>query len=196
MRGQVNSRALYQPEIYGSRQMVLVCLSCREEIEISGSRLNDSNSNTHPAQPVPVGRGCMLRFLMATYTAIIVSRSHLHRKRACRLRHGRRWSADQWTTNTPSTTGCLRRRVASDVRHEALAYLVLPTVSINLLGYPQPFSLNFSPYITFWVTSSTFHPLFFHLPQRFLLNTPPISHYTIKYHFLYILFIYYKFFIY
>jgi hypothetical protein len=30
----------------------------------------------------------------------------------------------------------------------------------------------------FCVTSSTFHPLFFHLPQRFPLYYPPIPHYN------------------
>jgi hypothetical protein len=45
-----------------------------------------------------------------------------------------------------------------------------------LLGYPQPLPLNFSPYITFPPISS----LFFHLPQRFPLNTPPIPHYHYK----------------
>jgi hypothetical protein len=42
----------------------------------------------------------------------------------------------------------------------------------GLLGYPQPFF----PYITF----SSIFPLFFHLPQRFPLNTPHISHYHYK----------------
>jgi hypothetical protein len=64
------------------------------------------------------------------------------------------------------------------------------------LGYPQPFPLNFSPYITFLGHIINISFPIFHLPQQFPLNTPPISHYTIKYHFLYILFIYYKFFIY
>jgi hypothetical protein len=64
------------------------------------------------------------------------------------------------------------------------------------LDYPQLFSLNFSSYITFWVTSSIFHPLFFLSPAAVSLNTLPISHYNYKISFLYILFIYYKFFIY
>jgi hypothetical protein len=34
--------------------------------------------------------------------------------------------------------------------------------------------------ITFCVISSTFHPLFFHLPQWFPLNSPPITHYNHK----------------
>jgi hypothetical protein len=50
-------------------------------------------------------------------------------------------------------------------------------------GYPQPLPLNFSAYITF--------PLFFHLPQRFPLNTPLYPTTTIKYHFLYQLLIFY-----
>jgi hypothetical protein len=41
-------------------------------------------------------------------------------------------------------------------------------------------SLNFSPYIIFCVTSSTFHPLLFHIPQRFPLNSFPILHYNYK----------------
>jgi hypothetical protein len=42
----------------------------------------------------------------------------------------------------------------------------------------------FSSYITFYATSSTIYPLFFHLPQRFLLNTLPIPYYnhTISFH--------------
>jgi hypothetical protein len=63
-------------------------------------------------------------------------------------------------------------------------------------GYPQRFPLNFSPISLFWVTSSIVYPLLFHLSQWFPLNTPPISHYNIKYHFLYLLFIYYQFFFY
>jgi hypothetical protein len=51
---------------------------------------------------------------------------------------------------------------------------------VDPLGYPQRFPLNFSPISLFCVTSSTFHPLFFHLPQRFPLNTPPIPHYNYK----------------
>jgi hypothetical protein len=53
-------------------------------------------------------------------------------------------------------------------------------LKLFLLGYPQRFSLNFSLYITFCVTSSTFHLLFFYLPQRFPLNTLPIPHYNYK----------------
>jgi hypothetical protein len=44
-----------------------------------------------------------------------------------------------------------------------------------VLGYPQRFP-KFSS-ITFFVTSSTFHPLIFHLPYRFSLNTSHIPHY-------------------
>jgi hypothetical protein len=32
----------------------------------------------------------------------------------------------------------------------------------------------------FFIISLTFHPLYFHLPQRFPLNTPPIPHYNYK----------------
>jgi hypothetical protein len=58
------------------------------------------------------------------------------------------------------------------------------------------FPLNFSCYITFFITSFTFHSLLFHFPQQFPLNTPSIPTTTIKYHFLYLLFIHYQFFIY
>jgi hypothetical protein len=48
----------------------------------------------------------------------------------------------------------------------------------------------------FFITSFTFHSLLFHFPQQFPLNTPSIPTTTIKYHFLYLLFIRYQFFIY
>jgi hypothetical protein len=44
-------------------------------------------------------------------------------------------------------------------------------------GYPQPLPLNFFPLYHFF---PLFSPLFFHLPQRFPLNTPPIPHYHYK----------------
>jgi hypothetical protein len=81
------------------------------------------------------------------------------------------------------------RRSESNAFHGISVRTLVDRLSANV-------PLNFSLYIIFFVISSTFHPLFFYLPQRFPLNSPPISHYTIKYHFLYILFIYYKFFIY
>jgi hypothetical protein len=46
----------------------------------------------------------------------------------------------------------------------------------SCLGYPQPLPLNFFSYITF----PPIFPLFFHLPQRSPLNTPPIPHYHYK----------------
>jgi hypothetical protein len=46
---------------------------------------------------------------------------------------------------------------------------------LSSLGYPQGFHLYH-----FFVKSSIFHPLLFHLPHRFPLNTSPISHYNHK----------------
>jgi hypothetical protein len=45
------------------------------------------------------------------------------------------------------------------------------------LGYPQALPLIFFSPISLF---SLFFPLFFHLPQRFSLNTPPIPHYNYK----------------
>jgi hypothetical protein len=50
---------------------------------------------------------------------------------------------------------------------------------VSWLGYPQPLPLNFSPMLLF-LPISLFPPLFFHLPQRFPLNIPLISHYHYK----------------
>jgi hypothetical protein len=50
----------------------------------------------------------------------------------------------------------------------------------RVLGYPQLFPLNFSPYITFLRHIINISPLNFHLPQRFPLYYPPIPHYNYK----------------
>jgi hypothetical protein len=52
--------------------------------------------------------------------------------------------------------------------------------SSRVLGYLQRLPLNFPPISLFCVTSSTFHPLNFHLSQRFPLYYPPIPHYNYK----------------
>jgi hypothetical protein len=52
-------------------------------------------------------------------------------------------------------------------------------------------SLKFFSYITFSCHVIRFHPLLFYLPQRFLLFSPPISHYHHKLSFHILLFIYY-----
>jgi hypothetical protein len=69
----------------------------------------------------------------------------------------------------------LRTRVWSP-----LQISVLDSSSHRSLGYPQAFPLKFFPCITFLGHIINISPLFFHLPQRFPLNTSPISHYTIK----------------
>jgi hypothetical protein len=62
------------------------------------------------------------------------------------------------------------------------------------LGYPQRFPLKFSPISLFYVTSSTFHPLSFYLPQQFPLYYPLYPTTTIKYHYLTLFIFYYYFF--
>jgi hypothetical protein len=81
-------------------------------------------------------------------------------------------------------TGTRERRGEGKERERQVGALVLSRCragghdfkTSGRLGYPQPLPLNFFPYITF----PPIFPLFFHLPQRFPLNTPPIPHYHYK----------------
>jgi hypothetical protein len=61
--------------------------------------------------------------------------------------------------------------------HNPTGHGILLCIGRRPLGYSQPLTLNFFPLYHFF---PLFFSLFFHLPQRFPLNTPPIPHYHCK----------------